>query len=147
MTVHNSPIQRFLQKITINSNGCWVWTGRLDYYGYGTMKVINKTKKSHRFIYEYYHGMICPDLTIDHLCRNKACSNPIHLEQVTNRENILRGNNPAAINARRTHCIHGHKYCTQNAYTPFKGQRRCKWCTLKNNKLSRLRKKEILSYS
>lgn len=73
--------------------GCWNWTGSLDVLGYGRVWIGNrKTKKAHRQYYERYVGLIPDGLTIDHLCRNKRCVNPAHLEAVSADENARRAN-------------------------------------------------------
>lgn len=124
------PIIRFLKKVKIDDKtGCWEWTAGTDTTGYSQLSLNSKSVSAHRFIYEYYHGTICPDLTIDHLCRTRACVNPLHLEQVTLRENILRGFNMAALNARKTHCTHGHEFNKENIQIRSDGGgRRCLTC-------------------
>ena len=121
-------IERFLNKVSIYQKTCWDWKAHIQTNGYGQFKFKRKSTLAHRFIYEYYHGSINPKLTIDHLCRNRKCVNPDHLEQVTSRENTLRGNTPAAINARKTHCIRGHEHTPENTYTYHIGKRICKEC-------------------
>jgi len=119
-------IHKFLSKVNVLDSGCWEWTMCKDTYGYGIFWIGRKTSP-HRFIYEYYYGQICPDLTIDHLCRNRACCNPIHLEQVTNKVNVLRGNGVMAINSRKTHCKRGHELSENNIYR-YGTSRVCKEC-------------------
>ena len=64
-------IEKFLLKISVADSGCWEWTAAQNHNGYGYFGVNGKMKRAHRFIYKYYYGVICPDLVIDHLCRNK----------------------------------------------------------------------------
>lgn len=87
-------------------NGCWEWVGNTDSQGYGrlTNRATRKMAGAHRFMYERLVGPVPAGLTLDHLCRNRACCNPSHLEPVTHRENALRGVSFAAVNARKTHC-------------------------------------------
>lgn len=110
----NKPIEiyltRFLERIKIDEKGCWMWTHSKSGNGYGEFSVNNKVYSTHHFIYEYYHGSIDSSLEIDHICNNPICANPIHLRQITHKENILRSNAPAAINAKKTHCPLGHEY-------------------------------------
>lgn len=131
-----SVIERFLEKIVIFENGCWNWEACKNQYGYGLIKIKKVSTLSHRFIYEYYYGQLCPDLEIDHLCRNRACCNPLHLDQVTHKVNLLRGDTINAINARKTHCPQGHKYTSENTYIDYKNARRCKICRKEQSKTS-----------
>jgi hypothetical protein len=85
-------------------DGCWLWTGLKASGGYGRIKIDGTHQQVHRVAYEMHIGPIPDGLQLDHLCRNKACVNPDHLEPVTQRENILRSDNMAARWARRTEC-------------------------------------------
>ncbi len=127
-------IESFLEKISVANNGCWIWLGGKNTDGYGYFYTNSKTVRCSRFIYEYHHGQICPDLVIDHLCRNRICCNPLHLELVTQKENILRGIGITAINSKKTRCPQGHEYDEINTYHYiFRGNpsRRCKECVKK----------------
>lgn len=94
---------RFDAKYAVDPDGCWVWTDAAR-AGYGFLLVNGKKQMAHRVSYELHVGPIPEGLQIDHLCRNKLCVNPTHLEPVTQRENILRSDNMAARWARRTEC-------------------------------------------
>ena len=99
-----------------SEDDCWVWTGYLNHNGYGQAHggyVNGKQKmiRTHRAMYELYVGQIPLNLTIDHLCRNRACGNPKHLRILTVSENSKDGGN-----ARKTHCPHGHEYTDENTY-------------------------------
>lgn len=127
--------ERFLEKIAPGKNGCTLWTGGLNGAGYGQfylgVTADRPTGKgyAHRFSYELHVGPIPAGMHIDHLCRNRACVNPEHLEPVAPRVNILRGLSPAARHAEKTHCPKGHPYSGDNLYThPIKGQRICRAC-------------------
>ncbi len=122
-----NPIIRFLSKITIKDNGCWEWISSLNVDGYGKF-YDGKIKYAHRFIYEYFYGQICPDLTIDHLCRNRACVNPVHMELVTIQENIKRGISQSVINSQKTHCQNEHPLFGKNLYVAPNGTRHCRKC-------------------
>ncbi len=128
------PIQRFLQQLMILSEGgidgrpCWVWSGSLS-RGYGNFYPNGRRSKvpAHRWAYQLWIGPIQTGLQIDHLCFNRACVNPSHLEPVTAQVNILRGRGVAAQNARKTHCPTGHAYTADNTFIS-KGKRYCREC-------------------
>src|SRR3990167_8003727 len=78
-------------KAKIGETGCWEWTGAIIQNGYGQLKgASDRVEYSHRVAYQLFYGEIPEGLTIDHLCRNRKCVNPLHLEAVSNQENILR---------------------------------------------------------
>jgi len=116
---------RFKSKVVIGAS-CWEWAGTLNPKGYGVLHLTAKrTDMAHRIAYRLWRGEIADGLTIDHLCRNRRCVNPFHLEVVTNRINVLRGVGPTAQNARKTACIRGHEL-TPRGYAPW--ERRCRTC-------------------
>ncbi len=92
--------------------------------GYG---LLDRTL-AHRLSYEAFVGPIVDNLTIDHLCRNRWCVNPTHLEAVPLATNVMRGESPPAKNARKTHCPKGHPYDESNTHVTSKGWRICKAC-------------------
>ena len=128
-----TDIERFIDKLQLLDSGCWEWTACKDKDGYGVFSIrINsgrgfKNVKAHRFSYEYFVGTIPDGLEIDHLCRNRSCVNPSHMESVTNAENNRRGISPSAQNKRKTHCVHGHEFSEENTIF-YKRGRACKAC-------------------
>ena len=118
---------------------CWLWLGPVDKWGYGRM---GKGMLVHRFAYCEVYGEIPEGLEIDHLCRVRHCVNPDHMEPVTKKENILRGFAPSAINARKSHCIHGHKFTFENTIVRVNGQRQCRMCKREGKRRTRIKAKE-----
>lgn len=116
----------FLDKVLIGDE-CWEWTGAHTPQGYTRLCYAGNSRPAHRFAYLWLFGDIPDDFDLDHLCRNRGCVNPSHLEPVTRRENLLRGDTFAARNAFRTHCPSGHEY-TEDNISMFRGQRRCREC-------------------
>ena len=138
---HRVPlVVRVSRKVVIDERGCWVWQGALT-DGYARGRVAGRTVGLHRAEYEHVHGPIPDGMQLDHLCRNRACLNPTHLEPVTQRENILRGEGVAATQARRTHCVRGHDL--SNARITKKGYRVCRAC--KRGERERLRARAVLA--
>jgi hypothetical protein len=121
--------EQLRSKIAVDrETGCWVWTAALS-QGYGYVRRRRKTHKAARVIYVLLVGPIPDGLQLDHLCRNRACVHPHHLEPVTSRENTMRGLNPSAAKARQTHCKRGHDFNEENTrINPRNGTRTCRVC-------------------
>jgi hypothetical protein len=126
---------RFWEKVDKNGPlGCWIWTASKTGHGYGQFIVMRGNRGfphvAHRVAWTWLRGEIADDLVLDHLCRNRACVNPNHLEPATNAENILRGVSGSAVNKRKTHCIRGHAFTPENTYRPPKRPhtRQCRQC-------------------
>jgi hypothetical protein len=133
------------------NSGCWLWLLALDKYGYGRITISQPTKKNreaHRVSYETFVGAIPSGLVIDHLCRNRLCVNPAHLEAVSRRENTLRSPIAiAALNIRKTHCKNGHLLSDENLYTaPWHVDERvscrgCRECIRQNSRRYKARRR------
>jgi hypothetical protein len=122
---YQSLHERLQSGVVKNDKGCWLWTRRINDNGYGRIKISGVDNLAHRLFYELHKGEIPSDLQIDHLCRNRACVNPEHLEAVTQRVNMLRGIGPAATKSKQTHCIRGHELAGENLRFFRNG---CRWC-------------------
>lgn len=125
------PLVRLLPMVRRdNASGCWNYTGYLTPAGYGQFfDGEHRNAFSHRVMYEQTRGPIPPGAQLDHLCRNRRCCNPFHLEIVSRRENLNRGNGFSGVNVRVTQCPQGHPYDEANTYHRPDGKGRdCKIC-------------------
>lgn len=129
---------RFLVRaITIPEHPCWEWDGHRDRDGYGKMNIGDRPEMAHRVSYRLFKGEIPDGLTIDHLCRNRSCVNPDHLEAVTIRENVMRSPiAPAAVNSRKMHCSLCHGALGHNGFF-----RICEPCTKEKARLRHILRK------
>jgi hypothetical protein len=125
---HYDPVAAFDARVSIVPiTGCWLWLGEIKPNGYPTHWVDKRHVHAHRFSYERYRGKLAPKLVIDHLCRNRWCVNPDHMEEVTQRVNVLRGIGIPAVNAKKTHCKQGHLLAGDNLISKG-GTRICRTC-------------------
>ena len=132
-------------RLIVQENGCCLWAGSFCYEGgYGVVAYKGKQVLVHRLLYEHFVGKVPDGLELDHFhCQNRSCCNFTHVEPVTKRENILRGNSPMAINARRTHCKSGHPFDDANTHITSTGRRLCRTCDKIRQQLKRDRIKGI----
>lgn len=118
--------KRFWNKVDA-SGDCWEWMGAIHKLGYGRFGITQGVQwQAHRFAYTELVGPIPEGLHLDHLCRNRSCVNPDHLEPVTAAENTLRAK-PGSRNAAKTHCPRGHAYDDENTIRR-NGKRFCRAC-------------------
>lgn len=135
------PLMERFWAMVEKTDNCWLWKGSLSRDGYGLSSITGNTVRAHRLAFEWAKGVIPKGMTIDHLCRNRACVNPDHLEIVTNRDNILRGIGFAAKHARATHCLQGHLYDLFNTYLTSDGHRDCRTCRVEATRRWRARQR------
>lgn len=136
---HCTPC-RFWRKVDkAGPNGCWTWTAACNENGYGQFNLSTaepiragaRTSRvmAYRYAYELLIGPIPGKMQIDHLCRNRGCVNPEHLEPVTARVNVLRGDTFVAAQAAQTHCLRGHEFTPENTWTARGTRKRnCRTC-------------------
>jgi len=136
-------IERFMSKVDIREGGCHEWTGGRAGEGYGyfytgsTAPGEHGRVYAHRWAYEHFVGAIPDGLVIDHLCRNRRCVNPDHLEPVPQRVNVARG----VGNGSQTHCPQGHPYDGPNLRI-YRGARFCRTCSSTYHRRRRAAQKE-----
>lgn len=123
---------------------CWLWTGqsrKSRTEAYGGFCLDGRTQPAHRIAYLLTRGALRPGLVIDHLCSRPLCVRPSHLEEITQRENVLRGRNHVAALAARTHCRNGHPFDPANTYLSPTG-RVCRICQRAKQKAFEKRRQE-----
>lgn len=125
MDLSRHRLDLFISHVEKADNDCWNWTAYINTGGYGMFGLENaKTILAHRWMYAYMYGNLTPGKFIDHLCSNRRCVNPDHLEEVTRQENIKRASE------RQKCCKHGHLYDKANTILNKRGIRRCRICKM-----------------
>lgn len=132
-------VDRFWSKVTVaGANSCWEWQACKSTGGYGRFFVAGLTRYAHRVAYEIVRGPIPDGLHIDHLCSNRSCVNPLHMEPVTKGENTRRGwrtnGGRAKAQRRLTHCKHGHPFTPENTRIGRNGWRLCIECSRRHSR-------------
>lgn len=139
-------LERFRAKLRVEGSGCITWTGPISPRGYGYFSFRRTPVRAHRFSYALSSGPIPNGLVLDHLCGNRDCVNPLHLEPVTPRENVLRSaRTPAAINAAKTHCPKGHPYDAANTKIRSNGHRDCATCALEESRRYKAKNRDLIN--
>jgi hypothetical protein len=135
------PNERFWTKVDKNGpvptyrpdlGPCWIWTGSRDAHDYGQFYANGSKVLAHRYAYETGVGPIPEGLEPDHLCRVHPCIRPSHLEPVTRRENLRRGQGLVASKMAQTHCEQGHEFTPDNTYL-WRERRHCRACRAKHS--------------
>lgn len=126
-TIRWQPVETRFWRLVDKGDGCWLWLGHVGPAGYGTFRFDGDTDLSHRIAYRLLVGEIPGGHHLDHLCRIRRCVNPRHLEPVLPAENNRRSESPSALNARKTHCVHGHEFSLDNT-ARVRGMRVCRTC-------------------
>jgi len=133
---------RFRTKYTVDgTTGCWIWHGsRFQKTQYSLFNVkctdgVWRPTVGHRVSYELHKGEIPIGHDIDHLCRNRQCVNPQHLEAVTRQLNFLRGAHETAILVSMNRCPKGHEFTEENTITRPNGKRECRTCVRARDRL------------
>lgn len=120
-----NTIDKVLARVDCTGS-CWIWTGSVSPEGYGKVAYQRRTTYVHRLMYETFVGPIPPKMHIDHLCRNRICCRPGHLEVVTNQENVLRGAHSFDFNGT---CNKGlHDVTQPDGFYIEYGKRHCRQC-------------------
>ncbi len=146
--VESLPVRILAKLVRRGDDECWGWLG-CHVKGYGAAQIDRRLRLIHIVMYESVHGAVPDGLELDHLCRNRGCPNPSHLEAVTHQVNALRGEGPTARNATKTHCPRGHPYGGDNLIHEKSGEgllrRKCRICKKERDRRRRLKRKGRLS--
>lgn len=141
-SINKNRWKRFQKRISVDEKtGCWNWD-KLTRHGYGESSIDGYATLAHRAVWIFLRGDIPGNLDLDHLCRNRSCVNPDHLEPVTRQENLRRG-----FEARG--CVNGHPYDPEQFSEVRRSngviERRCKKCHRERNRRAKARKMAKLS--
>lgn len=120
-------MERLSEKYVEDAAGCWLWTAAVGGGGYGYLWAHGRVARAHRVAYELHVGPIPEGLDLDHLCRNRLCVNPEHLEPVTRSENLRRGLHGGGP-IPKAECKRGHPFDAENTRITSTGKRRCRAC-------------------
>lgn len=116
---------RFWSKVDLDTEGCWRWVACLNAAGYGLFRHEGRSRLAHRLAWAEVNGEAPAGTVLDHLCRNRYCIRPDHLEAVTRAENNRRGWRDRTP---KPYCVNGHEYTPENTYIQTTGMRQCLTC-------------------
>jgi hypothetical protein len=143
VTYDRDPFLRFLRWVRLG-DGCWEWTGdkiqKGTAQGYGRFWFEGKTRRAHKWSYEWFFGAVPEGLVVHHTCENKGCVNPKHLRATTTVDNLMASDTPARRNAQKTHCPQGHPLSGDNLMRSS-GRRYCRICHRAATKRSTARRR------
>lgn len=126
--VRTNPVALRFFRFVEMTPGCWQWRGSLS-QGYGRFIVRTENRGAHRVSFELHKGLIPEGYDVHHICRNKRCVNPDHLEILTHKEHCQMGEQ-GEYNRVKTHCPKGHEYTPENTYLgKRKNNRTCRECS------------------
>jgi len=109
--------QKFLSVLKVQEDGCWIWPGKSDGSGYGVIHHNGKNLRTHKYSYTVVFGRVVTKEVLHHICHNKLCVNPDHLEDLTHSEHtFVTPGTPSYNNRLKTHCIRGHEFSPENTY-------------------------------
>lgn len=144
VVVSPSAERRFWDKVT-KTDGCWLWSSNTG-KGYGVFDLGSENwVQAHRVAYTLLRGPLTPTLELDHLCHNRRCVNPDHLEEVTHSVNMRRAVRSRVGPYRGTHCRRGHAFTPDNLLSNGPGRRRCRQCNKDVNRRRRQEKTALLT--
>ncbi len=127
LALTDKEFERLSRKFTVG-DGCWEWTAAKTTAGYAELMVGSRMWYGHRLLHEMFIGPIPAGYEVDHLCRNRGCVRPDHLEAVPPHINNARSDSFSAVHARKSHCPQGHPYDEANTRM-YRGSRRCRACS------------------
>lgn len=151
--VNRKLLTRFFSKVRIDPSvtfrgvPCWLWTSQHCAQGYGRLQFNGSNLNAHNIAFGMFVHRIPKGHHADHLCRNRGCVNPVHVDDVPPRINILRGKAPAARHAIKTHCDNGHEFTPENTRHPKRNPswRECRACMKQSAERHRIRQRKKLS--
>lgn len=132
LNLGSKVLRRFIKKVNMGAN-CWTWVAAIANTGYGVMNDGTHVVGAHRLSILFSGIDIPQGMHVDHLCRNRPCVRPSHLEVVTPRENTMRSNCPSSRNSKKTVCSEGHSFDDRNTYIRKSGARQCRICSQNRN--------------